>query len=86
MNAPPQKNFSYSGPLPKYWFTILLTIKFTLQNVNLDEVYGDSRDDEEPKSEISLTNPTNPYAASKAACEVIVRSYHVNLLKDSIIF
>lgn len=51
----------------------------SLQNVNLDEVYGDSRDDEEPKSEISLTNPTNPYAASKAACEVIVRSYHVNL-------
>ena len=47
-----------------------------LIHISTDEVYGDSRDDEKPKSETSLTNPTNPYAASKAACEDIVRSYH----------
>lgn len=47
-----------------------------LVHISTDEVYGDSKDDEKPKSESSLTNPTNPYAASKAACEMIVRSYH----------
>lgn len=47
---------------------------------DLDEVYGDSGENEEPKSEKSLPNPTNPYAASKAACEFIVRSYFVSSL------
>lgn len=42
-----------------------------------DEVYGDSVDEVAAKSEESPLNPTNPYAASKAACEIIVRSYHV---------
>ncbi|KAI6190904.1 DTDP-D-glucose 4,6-dehydratase [Aphelenchoides bicaudatus] len=45
-------------------------------HISTDEVYGDSHDDKEPKTESSLFNPTNPYAASKAACELIVRSYH----------
>ncbi|KAI1730944.1 GDP-mannose 4,6 dehydratase domain-containing protein [Ditylenchus destructor] len=45
-------------------------------HISTDEVYGDSREDDRPKSETSLPNPTNPYAASKAACELIVRSYH----------
>uniref|UniRef100_A0A915EPC7 dTDP-D-glucose 4,6-dehydratase n=1 Tax=Ditylenchus dipsaci TaxID=166011 RepID=A0A915EPC7_9BILA len=45
-------------------------------HISTDEVYGDSQDDDQPKSEFSLPNPTNPYAASKAACEYIVRSYH----------
>jgi len=45
-------------------------------HISTDEVYGDSQNDEEPKTEKSLFNPTNPYAASKAACELIVRSYH----------
>lgn len=45
---------------------------------DLDEVYGDSGENEAPKSETSLPNPTNPYAASKAACEYIVRSYYVS--------
>jgi len=44
-------------------------------HISTDEVYGDSGENEEPKSEKSLPNPTNPYAASKAACEFIVRSY-----------
>uniref|UniRef100_A0AC35UIM5 NAD(P)-bd_dom domain-containing protein n=1 Tax=Rhabditophanes sp. KR3021 TaxID=114890 RepID=A0AC35UIM5_9BILA len=45
-------------------------------HISTDEVYGDSFNDNAPKSELSLMNPTNPYAASKAACEVIVNSYH----------
>jgi len=48
-------------------------------HISTDEVYGDSRDESEgPKTETTLPNPTNPYAASKAACELIVRSYHVS--------
>lgn len=49
-------------------------------------MYGDSKDDEKPKCESSLTNPTNPYAASKAACEMIVRSYHVINLNIKIFY
>ncbi|EYC20536.1 hypothetical protein Y032_0021g265 [Ancylostoma ceylanicum] len=46
-----------------------------LVHISTDEVYGDSFDDATPKTENSLPNPTNPYAASKAACEMIIRSY-----------
>uniref|UniRef100_A0A914VWP6 dTDP-D-glucose 4,6-dehydratase n=1 Tax=Plectus sambesii TaxID=2011161 RepID=A0A914VWP6_9BILA len=45
-------------------------------HISTDEVYGDSADDPAPKTENSPPNPTNPYAASKAACEVIVNAYH----------
>ena len=51
----------------------------TFASSRSDEVYGESIDDLVPKNEQSPLNPTNPYAASKAACEVIVRSYHVSL-------
>uniref|UniRef100_A0A1I7YQ83 dTDP-D-glucose 4,6-dehydratase n=1 Tax=Steinernema glaseri TaxID=37863 RepID=A0A1I7YQ83_9BILA len=44
-------------------------------HISTDEVYGDSVNDSTPKTEESLPNPTNPYAASKAACEQIIRSY-----------
>jgi dTDP-glucose 4,6-dehydratase len=40
-----------------------------------DEVYGESNLDEDPKNEMSLLCPTNPYAASKAAAEMYVNSY-----------
>lgn len=40
-----------------------------------DEVYGESELDEDPKHEMSLLCPTNPYAASKAAAEMYVNSY-----------
>ena len=40
-----------------------------------DEVYGESNHDEEPKHEMSLLCPTNPYAASKAAAEMLVNAY-----------
>jgi dTDP-glucose 4,6-dehydratase len=44
-------------------------------HVSTDEVYGEVTMTE-TSSEKSLLNPTNPYAASKAAAEFIVKSYY----------
>ena len=44
-------------------------------HVSTDEVYGESVDDNR-KNENSLLQPTNPYAATKAAAEHIVQSYY----------
>lgn len=45
-------------------------------HMSTDEVYGEASHDEEiPHNEISLLNPTNPYAATKAAAEFMVKSY-----------
>jgi len=41
-----------------------------------DEVYGEVELDHTGCTEKSLLNPTNPYAASKAGAEFIVRSYY----------
>lgn len=41
-----------------------------------DEVYGEVERGHPGCVEKSLLNPTNPYAATKAAAEFIVRSYH----------
>jgi dTDP-glucose 4,6-dehydratase/UDP-glucose 4,6-dehydratase len=40
-----------------------------------DEVYGESDYNDEPKNEMSLLCPTNPYAATKAAAEMLVNAY-----------
>ncbi len=48
-------------------------IKFI--HISTDEVYGESNLDEEPKHEKDIMCPTNPYAASKAAAEMIINSY-----------
>ena len=40
-----------------------------------DEVYGESQLNESAKHEMSLLCPTNPYAATKAAAEMLVNSY-----------
>jgi dTDP-glucose 4,6-dehydratase len=40
-----------------------------------DEVYGESKTDEPFTEETTVLRPTNPYSASKAAAEMIVRSY-----------
>ena len=47
-------------------------------HVSTDEVYGESKLDlnEKHKTEFSLLCPTNPYAASKAAAEMLVNSYN----------
>lgn len=45
-------------------------------HMSTDEVYGESSMDEDsPFEEISVLNPTNPYAATKAGAEFLVRSY-----------
>ena len=47
-------------------------------HVSTDEVYGESmlQQDEAHKTEQSVLCPTNPYAASKAAAEMLVQSYN----------
>ena len=42
-------------------------------HISTDEVYGESSDIS--KTEESVLNPTNPYAASKAAAEMMVNAY-----------
>lgn len=46
-------------------------------HISTDEVYGEVEQNE-ICSETSLLNPTNPYAASKAAAEFLVRSYGIS--------
>lgn len=47
-------------------------------HVSTDEVYGESSlsRDEQHKTEQSILCPTNPYAATKAAAELIAQSYY----------
>jgi len=47
-------------------------------HVSTDEVYGESMllEDETCKTEQAVLCPTNPYAASKAAAEMLVQSYN----------
>jgi len=45
-------------------------------HVSTDEVYGESMLEETEKTEASVLCPTNPYAATKAAAELISRSYY----------
>lgn len=44
-------------------------------HISTDEVYGEVMDDADDLVESSLLAPTNPYAASKAAAEMMVHSY-----------
>jgi len=45
-------------------------------HISTDEVYGEISINSEDSTEVSLLNPTNPYAATKAGAEFIVRSYY----------
>jgi len=45
-------------------------------HVSTDEVYGEGEHDENEMTEEHILEPTNPYAATKAAAEFIVKSYH----------
>jgi len=44
-------------------------------HVSTDEVYGEVKDDDDDLLESSILSPSNPYAASKAAAEMLVHSY-----------
>jgi dTDP-glucose 4,6-dehydratase len=56
-------------------------------HISTDEVYGESmiQDDEEKKDENSILCPTNPYAATKAAAELIAKSYYFSFKMPIII-
>ena len=45
-------------------------------HISTDEVYGESNLNEDKKIEQSILCPTNPYAATKAGAELIVKSYY----------
>jgi len=46
-------------------------------HVSTDEVYGEGEDfDTKPMDEEHILEPTNPYAATKAGAEFLVKSYH----------
>jgi dTDP-glucose 4,6-dehydratase len=44
-------------------------------HISTDEVYGEVKEGEDELLESSILAPTNPYAASKAAAEMLVQSY-----------
>jgi dTDP-glucose 4,6-dehydratase len=48
---------------------------FRFVNVSTDEVYGSLSADEPPFTEESVVRPNNPYAASKAGADALVRAY-----------
>lgn len=45
-------------------------------HISTDEVYGEIGMDDDKVYEKSILNPTNPYAASKASAEFLVKSYN----------
>lgn len=45
-------------------------------HVSTDEVYGEGRTDGEGSTEEAILEPTNPYAATKAGAEYLVKAYH----------
>jgi dTDP-D-glucose 4,6-dehydratase len=45
-------------------------------HVSTDEVYGEVGDEDDDLLESSILSPTNPYAASKAAAEMLVNAYY----------
>jgi len=49
---------------------------FRFLHISTDEVYGSLRENDPPFSETSAYAPNNPYAASKAASDHLVRAYH----------
>lgn len=53
--------------------------------ISTDEVYGTLQIGESPFSETSLLLPNNPYSASKASADLLVRSYHQTFGMDTVI-
>jgi dTDP-glucose 4,6-dehydratase len=47
-------------------------------HVSTDEVYGEGKNDTLSTEGETILTPTNPYAATKAAAEHLVRSYHIS--------
>jgi dTDP-glucose 4,6-dehydratase len=58
--------------------------KIRFLQVSTDEVYG-SADDMKPFTELTPLKPNSPYAASKAAADMMVQAYHHTFKLDTII-
>ena len=59
-------------------YTILECVKESgcrLVHISTDEVYGEVDLDETSHPETSVLNPTNPYSATKAGAELLVKAY-----------
>ncbi len=54
-------------------------------HVSTDEVYGEVKDDTPDLRETALLSPTNPYAATKAAAEMLVNAYQKSFKLPAII-
>jgi len=54
-------------------------------HVSTDEVYGEQQLNQEAMLEEHILDPTNPYAATKAAAEFLVKSYHHSFRLPTII-
>ncbi|KAK0622909.1 dTDP-D-glucose 4,6-dehydratase [Immersiella caudata] len=54
-------------------------------HISTDEVYGEVKDGDDDLLETSILAPTNPYAASKAAAEMLVHSYQKSFKLPAII-
>lgn len=54
-------------------------------HVSTDEVYGEVGDDADDMIEESILAPTNPYAASKAAAEMMVNAFYKSFKLPTII-
>ncbi|KJZ76092.1 hypothetical protein HIM_04548 [Hirsutella minnesotensis 3608] len=54
-------------------------------HVSTDEVYGEVTEEDDELLESSILAPTNPYAASKAAAEMLVQSYSKSFKLPTII-
>ncbi len=61
-----------------YWSSLEESAKneFRFLHISTDEVYGSLHADAPPSSELAPYAPNSPYAASKAAADHLVRSFH----------
>jgi len=65
-----------------------LAVKHKVQRfhqVSTDEVYGSLGEGENAFTELSHLAPNNPYSASKAAADLLIRSYHKTFGLDAVI-
>jgi len=53
-------------------------------HISTDEVYGSLASDAKPSTEDDLILPNSPYSASKAAADLVVRSYHKTFSLDTV--
>ncbi|MHB9027654.1 MAG: dTDP-glucose 4,6-dehydratase [Candidatus Latescibacterota bacterium] len=70
--------FSLLEEVRQYWESIESGKRgqFRFLHISSAEVYGDLGPDEAPRAESAPYNPKGVFAASKAACDHLVRAYH----------